>query len=56
MWSATSWLPVSCAGRAIGLFEAYSGRERPWTRSEINRARIISYQLGSVLDVLSTHA
>jgi diguanylate cyclase (GGDEF)-like protein len=49
-------VPVICRGERIGLFEAYSTRERPWTRSEINRARIISYQLGSVLDVLSTHA
>jgi diguanylate cyclase (GGDEF)-like protein len=49
-------VPVICRGDRIGLFEAYSGRERPWTRSEINRARIISYQLGSVLEVLSTHA
>jgi GAF domain-containing protein len=49
-------VPVVCRGDRIGLFEAYSTRERPWTRSEINRARIISYQLGSVLDVLSTRA
>jgi len=49
-------VPVVCRGDRIGLFEAYSTRERPWTRSEINRARIISYQLGSVLEVLSTHA
>jgi GAF domain-containing protein len=49
-------VPVVCRGERIGLFEAYSTRERPWTRSEINRGRIISYQLGSVLEVLSTHA
>ncbi len=49
-------VPVVCRGDRIGLFEAYSTRERPWTRSEINRGRIISYQLGSVLEVLSTHA
>ena len=49
-------VPVSCRGERLGLFEAYSTRERPWTRSEINRARIISYQLGSVLELLSAQA
>jgi diguanylate cyclase (GGDEF)-like protein len=49
-------VPVVCRGERLGLFEAYSTRERPWTRSEINRARIISYQLGPVLEALSTHA
>jgi EAL domain-containing protein (putative c-di-GMP-specific phosphodiesterase class I) len=49
-------VPVVCRGERLGLFEAYSARERPWTRGEINRARIISNQLGSVLEVLSTHA
>jgi hypothetical protein len=49
-------VPVVCRGERLGLFEAYSTRERPWTRGEINRARIISYQLGSVLEVLATHA
>jgi hypothetical protein len=36
----------------LGLLEAYSAVELPWTRSEINRARIISYELGAVLDGL----
>ncbi len=49
-------VPVVCRGERLGLLEAYSTRERPWTRSEINRARIISYQLGPVLEALSTHA
>jgi diguanylate cyclase (GGDEF)-like protein len=49
-------VPVVGRGDRMGLLEAYSTRERPWTRSEINRARIISYQLGSVLEVLATHA
>jgi diguanylate cyclase (GGDEF)-like protein len=45
-------VPVVCRDVRLGLLEAYSRLERPWTRSEINRARIISYQLGSVLDGL----
>jgi hypothetical protein len=36
----------------LGLLEAFRTVERPWTRSEINRARIISYQLGALLDGL----
>lgn len=43
-------LPVSCAGRTIGLLEAFAAEERPWTRFEIRRARIISYGLGAVLE------
>ncbi|HKN93304.1 MAG TPA: EAL domain-containing protein [Thermoleophilaceae bacterium] len=45
-------VPVVCRDERLGLLEAYSTVERPWTRSEINRARIISYQLGAVLDGL----
>jgi GAF domain-containing protein len=45
-------VPVVCRDERLGLLEAYSKLERPWTRSEINRARIISYQLGAVLDGL----
>jgi GAF domain-containing protein len=35
-------VPVITAGESIGLLEAYSDEERPWTRSEISRARIVS--------------
>ena len=45
-------VPVVSRDERLGLLEAYSASERPWTRSEINRARIISYQLGAVLDGL----
>jgi GAF domain-containing protein len=40
-------VPVVSRDERLGLLEAYSASERPWTRSEINRARIISYQLGA---------
>jgi hypothetical protein len=45
-------VPVVCRDECLGLLEAYARVERPWTRSEINRARIISYQLGVALDGL----
>jgi diguanylate cyclase (GGDEF)-like protein len=35
-------VPVVTAGESIGLVEAYSDEERPWTRGEISRARIVS--------------
>ena len=31
------------------MVEAFSRLERPWTRAEINRARIIATQFGSVI-------
>ena len=43
-------LPIVCGGRSIGLFEAYSEQERPWSRFEIGRARIIALQLGAAMD------
>jgi diguanylate cyclase (GGDEF)-like protein len=43
-------LPIVCAGRSIGLLEAYSEQERPWSRFEIGRARIIALQLGAAMD------
>ena len=36
-------------GESIGMLEAMAQEERPWTRTEINRARIIANQLGSVI-------
>jgi GAF domain-containing protein len=46
-------LPVLCGGRSIGLLEAYSKVERPWSRFEIGRARIIAFQVGAALERLS---
>ena len=42
-------MPVVSRGESLGIVEAYSKAERPWTRAEINRARIISNQFGSVI-------
>ncbi len=45
-------VPVVSHGETLGIVEAYSEVERPWTRTQINRARIISSQFGSVLQVV----
>jgi GAF domain-containing protein len=42
-------VPVISRGESLGIVEAYSRLERPWTRTEINHARIISNQFGSVI-------
>jgi diguanylate cyclase (GGDEF)-like protein len=42
-------LPVVYAGESIGAFEAYCKQERPWSRTEINRARIMANQIASVI-------
>jgi hypothetical protein len=46
-------LPVSCAGQAIGLFEAFSATGRPFSRFEIGRARIMALQVGATLERIS---
>jgi diguanylate cyclase (GGDEF)-like protein len=46
-------VPVVVAGESIGAIEAYCRGERPWSRAEINRARIISNQFASVVEALS---
>jgi diguanylate cyclase (GGDEF)-like protein len=42
-------VPVVHRGESLGIVEAMSEKERPWTRTEINRARIIANQLASVI-------
>ena len=42
-------VPVVSRGESLGIVEAYSRFERPWTRTEINHARIISNQFSSVI-------
>jgi diguanylate cyclase (GGDEF)-like protein len=42
-------VPIVSRGESLGVVEAYSRLERPWTRTEINHARIISNQFGSVI-------
>ena len=42
-------VPVVHRGASVGIVEAMTQEERPWTRTEINRARIIANQLASVI-------
>jgi GAF domain-containing protein len=45
-------VPVVQRGESLGIVEAMTEEERPWTRTEINRARIIANQLASVMESL----
>ena len=42
-------VPIVLGGESLGIVEATSEEDRPWTRTEINRARIIANQLASVI-------
>ncbi len=42
-------VPVVHRGESLGIVEAMCNEERPWTRTEINRARIIANQLAPVI-------
>jgi diguanylate cyclase (GGDEF)-like protein len=43
-------VPVILRGETRGLVEAMSVEDRPWTRTEMNRARIVANQLASVIE------
>lgn len=45
-------VPVISRGESLGLLEAYSSYDRPWTRAEINRARVLASQFASVIQAL----
>jgi diguanylate cyclase (GGDEF)-like protein/PAS domain S-box-containing protein len=47
-------LPLTRAGEVVGHLEAYAVQQRPWSRFQIGRARVIGYQLGSLVHELST--
>ena len=42
-------VPIVAQGETFGLIEARSFQERPWSATAMNRARIVSAQLGAVL-------
>ncbi len=42
-------VPVVQRGESLGMVEAMCHEERPWTRTEMNRARIVANQLASVI-------
>jgi hypothetical protein len=46
--------PLVTHGEVTGVMVALNATERPWTRAETSRARIVGHQLGSVLDGLSS--
>ena len=43
-------VPIVLSGESLGILEAMSEEDRPWTRTEINRARIIANQLAAVIE------
>jgi diguanylate cyclase (GGDEF)-like protein len=49
-YQAMLMVPLVAGARSIGVLEAYSVEERPWSRAQIHSARIIGYQLALVLD------
>jgi len=46
--------PVVTHGEVTGVMLALSATERPWTRAETSRARIVGHQLGAVVEGLVT--
>jgi diguanylate cyclase (GGDEF)-like protein len=42
-------VPVVAAGRSLGVLEIYRHAERPWSRAEVNRARVIANQFAAVI-------
>jgi hypothetical protein len=42
-------LPVSDGGIRVGTLQAFATRERPWTRFQVSRARVIALALGATL-------
>jgi hypothetical protein len=42
-------VPIRCRSTLVGTLEAYALEERPWTRFEIRRGRIIANSMGSAL-------
>ena len=43
-------LPIVCEAETVGILEAYSRADRPWSRFDIRRARIIAHQLAAALE------
>jgi diguanylate cyclase (GGDEF)-like protein len=48
--------PLVSHGEVAGVMVALKATERPWTRAETSRARIVGHQLGAVVDGLGTPA
>jgi GAF domain-containing protein len=48
--------PIVAQGEVVGILCAFGDDDRPWTRVEISRARIVGHQLGAVIDALGAPA
>ena len=46
-------LPITGRGRVLGLLEAYTVAERPWSLAEIHRARLVADRLGATLALVA---
>jgi GAF domain-containing protein len=46
--------PLVAHGEVAGVMVALTAVERPWTRAETSRARIVGHQLGAVIDGLAS--
>ncbi len=42
-------VPITQGGEIVGHLEAYARDQRPWSRFQVGRARLICYQLGPLL-------
>ena len=47
-------LPITRGGEIVGHLEAYARVQRPWSRFQIGRARVIGYQLGGIVHELAS--
>jgi diguanylate cyclase (GGDEF)-like protein/PAS domain S-box-containing protein len=43
-------LPITHGGEIVGHLEAFAVLQRPWSRFQIGRARVLCYQLGALVD------
>jgi diguanylate cyclase (GGDEF)-like protein/PAS domain S-box-containing protein len=46
-------LPITRGEVVVGHLEAYAREQRPWSRFQIGRARVVGYQLGALLHELN---
>jgi diguanylate cyclase (GGDEF)-like protein len=49
-FKALLMLPATAGGASVGLVEIARRSDQPFTRSQVNRARVIAYQLGALLE------
>jgi GAF domain-containing protein len=52
-FGALLMVPIVVGGQAIGLLEAKTCEERPWSRSDVHWAHTIACQLASVVHALT---